>query len=72
MIAPYYLVKGARYALGLTIREAAQAIGVTETTLRKAETGKSIRVTSWKAIKDYYMLDKGIDIDVDVRNMNFL
>lgn len=71
MITPYYLVKGARYALGLTLKEAAEAIGVTETTLRKAETGKSIRVTSWRKISQYYRLENYGDYSEKVMKANF-
>jgi DNA-binding XRE family transcriptional regulator len=57
MIAPYYLVKGARYALGMTQDEAAKEIGISPTAYRKAETGKSIRIDTWKKIMNYYRLD---------------
>lgn len=63
MKAPYYLVRGARYALGMNIKEAAKAIGVSTTTIVKAERGDEIRVSSWLKIAKYYNLEKHVDYD---------
>lgn len=58
MYVPYYFIKATRYACGMTQVEAAKAIGISPTTYRRAEAGKSIQVGTWKKISDYYRIEK--------------
>ena len=70
MIAPYYVIRSARYASGMTQAEAAKAIGMSPTSYRKAEMGKPIRVGTWKKISDYYCLEKLPQYAEEVRRYN--
>lgn len=70
MIAPYYVIRSARYASGMTQAEAAKAIGMSPTSYRKAEMGKPIRVGTWKKISDYYCLEKLPEYAEEVRRYN--
>ena len=72
MIAPYYVIRSARYASGMTQAEAAEAIGMSPTSYRKAEMGKPIRVGTWKKISDYYCLEKLPEYAEEVRRYNSL
>lgn len=70
MIAPYYVIRAARYASGMTQTEAAKAIRMSPTSYRKAEMGKPIRVGTWKKISDYYCLEKLPRYVEEVRRYN--
>lgn len=72
MIAPYYMIKAARYAAGMTQNEAAKAIGVSPTAYRKAEMGVSIRIDTWKKISCFFCLEKLPEYEVEVRRYNSL
>lgn len=72
MIAPYCVIRSARYASGMTQAEAAEAIGMSPTSYRKAEMGKPIRVGTWKKISDYYCLEKLPEYAEEVRRYNSL
>lgn len=51
MTADYYLIKTARFDLGLTQAEAAKAAGISLTTYIKAERGQSITASTNGKIK---------------------
>lgn len=70
MKAPLYMCRTARYALGMTMAEAARAIGISYGTLEKAERGKEIRPTSWLKIVAFYRLDKLPEYDEKVISAN--
>ena len=70
MIAPYYMIKAARYAAGMTQNEAAKAIGVSPTAYRKAEMGVSIRIDTWKKISCFFCLEKLPEYAEEVRRYN--
>lgn len=56
MIAPYYIMKSARYTYGMTQAEAAKAIGISTTAYRRAEAGEPIRVGTYEKISDFYRI----------------
>lgn len=70
MKTPYYLVRGARYASGMSLTEAAKAIGISPATLVKAERGENIRVSSWRKISAFYALDKHVEYEDAVMTAN--
>lgn len=57
MIASGYLCIAARFAAGMTLAEAAKAIGVTVKTLQQCERSQNVRPSTWKKVADYYKLD---------------
>lgn len=67
-----YLIKTARYALGMSIREAARSIGVAENTLINAERGRNIRPASCKKICAWYNVDAMPEYEDAIREANMI
>lgn len=63
MIASGYLCVAARFAAGMTLADAAEAIGVTVKTLQQCERSQNVRPSTWKKVSEYYMLDKRSDYE---------
>lgn len=70
MKAANYLLKCARYAMGMSKKDAAEACGVSYETYNRAEMGQNIRPSSWRKMVKYFDLDKHLGYDESVAEAN--